>query len=634
MSTPANMDHHIQLLVVKPGTDGAEQESLKHAWGIEASFGRRESGALKFSTFKDSPGSDRLQGDVTVVLRMWDPIRSRYIEPPNARFVVNDWDANLADPTNVIDYQCVQDVRMLEKLVLGRTNNDWRLNAAFDKAEEAFRSAENDYSNKLERFDELATWVRKRHGFTRGKNFAYDSLAWLNRGRNVPSGSIASAARTDGKLFYWSGRRRRWMALPMDTWNNNKTRLRELGPEVVKARKIYRKRMAEFKKAEAAARETSRDGRRFFYNNKPIQTLYQAWIEGHIRDRDRNSMGAGASYMEAKGFRRSWTNDRDSRGNWWSNRSSHDFALGANFYDMLQEFCSRGELDWQMRGRTLDIVPYGSLQVDQTNRIAFRLGKDLTEAEQQGSRLDHASHVSVVTGNGYSYMLPYGVPFDSADTPWGYWEASMSASEAENEIKARSMTLRARQDLARRYKIEETRAAVVTLESAIPMVDYQPHHIISTYDHTGGQQSRVVEQVIISQSGPNAPIMAAVTLETRMTNVQVGFAKSISKTLSGVGYMEGTIPPLASLAVPKRTVSASVSAESFAPPLSEMSATIRFNQHSGAPTVMLRAAFIDAGLNEPEDSAVYDTPDIIEQTETEPDDEFGPGEPGEDVWPL
>lgn len=630
MSTPANRDHHIQLSVIDPGTHNTNMESLKHCWDIKAAFNRNEAGSMTFKTFKDSPGSPRLQEDVTIVLRLWDPWKKEYVEPPNARFIVSTWSEDLTDPTNVITYACLQEVRILEKLVLHRANHDWKLNNAFDKAEEAFNNAERDYESKLKQFDELATWVRRRHGFTSGKNFAYYGLGWIRRARNVPWGSIASDASRGGKLFYWSNKRKKWLALPMNTWPRNKERLVKLGADTAKARRVYRARLKEFKRAERAARETSRDGRRFFYNNKPMQTLYQAWVEGHIRDRDSDSQGTGVSYMEVKGLRRSWTNDRDSRGHWWSARSSHDFALGANFYDMLQEFVARGDIDWQMRGRTLDIVPQGRLQVDQTNRISLRLGKDMTEGGSDGSRMDHASRVCVIAGNGYSYMLDYGIPFEAADTPWGYWEASMSASESEGEVKARGITHRARQEISRRFRIESSRQAVVTLDSALPMIDYQPHHIISTYDNNGDQRARVVEQVIVSQDNQDSPVMAAITLESRQTNVQVKFAKSIAKTLSGVGSMEGTIPPLASLVAPTVAEGSSASSSSFAPPISNLSASLRFDQHTGTPSVVIRATFMDAGLNEPQDPAMYDTPDALDETETDPGDEFGPGEPGED----
>lgn len=610
---PGNTDTHLQLALVDPGKHTGQMPvaSIKDTWDIEVRYGRRQVSALSFTTYKDSPGVEQfMTGNWPVAVRIWDHRTEEWIEPDDSRFVLSTWDEDTADETNQISFTCRQDgPTMLGRVVLHRVDGDYRLNKALDSAQQAYDDAESEFDSAWRSFADLNMEIRHYYNWYGAKAFAYRGAAWINKRRNVPHGSIASDYTRDGALFFFHGPSDTWKKLNMDTYTEDKEELERLGMAAVQKRGGMIHRREELRKARRAARETSVDGKRLFYNSSPGRTLAKAWVEGAARDNDR-----GASFVSnartVKRVWRSWTNTHDSKGNPWPERISNEFSLGTSIWQMVEDFTERGLIDWKFQGRGFHMVPRGGFEVDQSHRVSLRLGQDVTEATTSGSVLDHRSVMCVVGGTGYSYMVEADVSAET-ETAWGWWEGSVREPSAATSGGARVLTQPLRQELKKRFTLEPQMAVVVGAASAIPMIDYAPHHQVQVFDQDGANQARMVEEIILTQRGANDPLTAAITLETRRQNRDVRFNKTLSKTVGGVSHIQGHVPMSDTLRPPEPATEFS-----WAPPLSEVQTRLRFDPITGVPSVVLTASFEDAGMPEPDDPNMFD--DELDLTPTEP----------------
>ncbi|GAA1450491.1 hypothetical protein ACFP47_10115 [Nesterenkonia lacusekhoensis] len=611
-----NQDHGLRLRLVEPGQYGARsyRGEVVDVFDASVSFNSEgEPGVLDIRTYKDSAGAASLQGDYEIQVEMWDQRDLEYKPLDDGRFIVDTYEEDRVEETNLIHYRCPNALMLLDKVKIGLAPNARNLNRAYDIAQERLREVQGPYERALERFEELATWVRRRHGLG-GKNYAYYGVYWISNTRNVPHGSLASNASHDGRLYYYHRPSDTWRALSMSAWPRNKERLTELGVEVANLRHRYNSARDRFDKAERAARETSVGGRRFFYNSSPGRTLATLWAEGIRRDEAEGFESPRWDVL--KGRQRTFSNARDSAGVLWpaESRTNHDFPLGGSLLQVLLDFRERGLIDFKTSFSRLHITRAGGLEVDQSDRVNLLLGRDLTSANQRGSRFQHYSVAMVLDGTGYAHRLPYQAGGDSSRTAWGFWEGTISEPEAETRDQARSLTHRERQAAQRRFKIEETLGVTLGPSSAIPMVDYQPGHWISVWDHEGERSRRRVNQIVLSWS-PDEPVTAVVTLDERFQRSATSFARTMSKTVGGVDHLQGHVPRDPALEPPLSTTE-----PYFAPTLTGISSSVRFTS-DGSPVVVLRPEFADPGLPEPEDPDTYDEGSL-------PDEETDPGDDG------
>ena len=618
-----NTDHGMRLLLARPGESQA-YGSVKQVFDFNVAWNRHEPSRLQFKTYKDAPGAADLQSnpDVQLIVELWEPWKREWIQPVNSRFVLEAPKHDLADETNEISYSAVQFVKRLDKVVLYRRTTDQSLNNALDAAEDAFGDAESDFNSAWNTFDGDASAIRQRHGMWGGQNFAQKGFPASTRSRKIPKGSILVSGwiadkRWQGQLYYFNGTK--WKRLSRTKWKDDKVELVKAGLDVLRKRRVMIKRKEELRKATWAARESSRGGRRYFHNRSAGYILHRAMTEGQRRDVLRGFAGNSNS-TRVKGVMRSFTNGKDSRKKNWTaaTRASMEFQIGQGVFSMLTDLQERGLCDWQTRNTTLDLVPKGALRVNQSNRVAIRLGKDVSEGVTNASYEDHASVVLVVGDGGKAYEHRMGLDA-SVKTGIGYWEGSISESAAVSQTPAGRLTQDLRAQMAKRMKLETSRKVVVGQNSALPMVDYQPHHLISVYESTGNRASRVVEQIILSQPDAGEPLEAVITFESRFQSTPVQFRKSLSKTMGGIDHMQGRIPLDQTPRIPAE-VEAQLRPSNLAPPISEISGAIRFNDE-GQPNVLLRvkwAAGYEAELPPiPEEQYA----ELIEETETEPVDD-------------
>ncbi|WP_147107114.1 hypothetical protein [Nesterenkonia populi] len=613
-----NADHAMRLRLVKPAEYGAQSYAgeVVDIFDVSLSFNESgEPGTLDLRTYKDSAGAAALQsGQYEIQVDLWDPRDGEHVFPENARFVVGTWEEDRVDESNVIHYRCPNALQKLDKVRLTRAQNATRLNNAYDRALDRLRETERPYERALERFEELAEWVKDRHGLP-GRSFAYHGVHWLSKERNVHHGSLASNASLGGRLYYYVRSADQWRRLQMTSWPDNKAELMDRGVELAETRRAYNAARDAYDKAERAARETSRDGRRFFYNSTPGRTLHRFWQEA--TERDERQGYTPPRHGVLKGRRRTFSNSKDSRGVDWpaSSRTNHDFPLGASLLQVLLDFQERGLIDFTTRQSQLDVVPAGALEVDQSDRVNLLLGRDLTSANERGSSLEHFAVAVIVAGDGQTHHFMYGDDPDlhGSKGPWGFEEGTISEPNADSRDSARSLTHRARQTAQRRNKIESTLGVSLGPSSAIPMIDYQPGHWISVWDHEGERSRRKVTQIVLRWS-PEDPMTAIVTLDDRFTRRAVSFARTMSKTVGGVDHLQGHVPRDPALEPPILSAEAWV-----APPIYLGEATLNYDTSRENWTVRLPLTLSDPGTPEPDDPDAFDRD--LPSTESDPEDD-------------
>lgn len=615
-----NTDHGMRLMLVRPG-ERVPYGSVKHIFDFTATWNRTDPSRLRFKAYKDSPGVADLQNDVELIVELWEPWRRKWIQPVNSRFVIDNWKEDLADETNLIEYSAIQAVAMLDKSLVYRRPVDGGLNHALDKAEEAFRDAESNFKNAWRTFNRSCGVIRQRHGMWGGHQFAQVGFPASTASRRIPNGSMGvlgrrTNGRWTGDLYYFSGGK--WKKLSRAKWADDKRDLVVDGLDVLRKRRVMNIRRDQLRKATIAARETSRGGRRYFYNRSAGHIIQVLFNEGRRRDASRG-FNHNQGNTRLKGVARSFSNIRDSQGNIWGSRTkaSIETRVGQGIFSVLLDLQERGLCDWQTRNGTLDLVPAGKLRVNQSSRVVIRLGQDVQEGVTNGSRMEHASASIIIGQDGQTWEYRSGG--SGAETPWGYWEGSISESAADGGTLAARLTAAQRAEMVKRFKVEPSRKVVVGQNSALPMVDYQPHHWISVYDYSGGRASRMVEQIILTQGDATQPLEAVISFETRFQSTPVRFNKSLAKTMGGIDHMQGRIPIDQDPAVPPE-IEAELRMSNIAPPIEDIAGAVKFNEE-GQPRVSLKITW--AANYEAEAPPIPEEQynDLIEETESSPSDD-------------
>ncbi|MDS2171605.1 hypothetical protein Q7C18_02735 [Nesterenkonia sp. CL21] len=638
MTTVPNVDEgvatdpDIMLWINAPDTPAREsvREPIRYAFDISASYGDgSEHNALTFSTYKDDPAVAKLAtGNYEIVLRWWDPRREAWLEPPNSRFMVMKHLEDMVDETNKISFTCVSISWLLEKIrvrVADQFNTAVRLNRELDQAQERYDEAESEYESLMSQFDRTAKRVQEAHwpDIYHGPNWAVRGVTWIARQGKARGRSIVSDAARNGSLWWYSTDRGKFVRLSMTSGDSmtqsDKETLRELGPQIDRARRAMRRAQSNLASAQRAARESSRNGTRHFHNRTPGRVLTTLWREGIERDAGYVNHGESTPGWPdspyalrvriAKGIYRAWTSTHDSKDRAWTSfapQQNWEIPLNSSIWDVIQDFREKGILDWQMGGiapggggRNLRLVRKGGLEVDQTRRVSLRLGVDVLEAPQE---VDHSEHQTVSfvldsTGlNRYTYRHR-----DRAanQTPWGLWEGGISESDATDLDTAISLTQEERDRRANRYVIDSSRQTIVRPSGPLPMLDYQPGHTVTVYDHDGNAP-RKVTQIIVEKKSDEDPIVATVRLGTRTTNRPVKYARTLNKITGGSDHIQGLIPMNPALDPGELPQSAL-----RAPEITSLGASVRFNE-AGRPQVHVSAQVSTADVPVPEDAELYD----------------------------
>lgn len=637
MSTPnvaekRMSDPYIQVAICWPGADYDDPDQyhsyIDDVFDHVISFNEDGSGALSFSTYKDSPGqallhevnpdSETPQREWTLAIRIWDPRAEEWVEPDfNARFMVGKVEDNLADQTNLIRYHCVQEPWVLNRMVLGKHRNADRLNAELDAAREVYEDREREYDQLIRQADNLGTRIQEdRFGGINDARRVFSGYLSLGHVLNLPHGNrwgMITASIHHNGIFAYRPSTRQWLRLAMsgsDT-DNQRADFLALSPQVRTARTRMNNARDAYARAERAARETSSRGTRYFYHRTPARALSDAWVEGGLRDSEHQWAPRGGVHdrLFAKGFWRDWMNERDSKGRPWlqtTDPGNWEFPLGLGFLDMLNDYRERGLIDWCQRRSTISMVPAGGLEVDQSGRIALRIDQ-MESAKDTFDRTQHHSQTLVLTGagdHGDAHMLEWRPGMPTNATPHGRWEASVSEPDAQSRGEAIAWTRKLRQDAEAREVIESSRTYVVNGLGPIPMLDFTPHHWISLYDHEDSISKRKVSQIVLRMDD-KGQLLADIKLGTRRKRQFTQFYATLAKTVSGVDHIQGHIPA-------GRTPDELTTPEGalYAPPVYFGEPWLRFDERADW-AVVLPVSWGDPGSVEP-DSVPTSEPEPIE----------------------
>ncbi|MGQ7788209.1 hypothetical protein [Nesterenkonia sp. K-15-9-6] len=631
-------DLQLWLGVADSPANQSARQMIHDAHNISVSYGDgSDHNGLRFTVFKDSPLVEQLAEDGwdwEVIVRWWDPRRGKWLEPPNSRFIILDSDEDMADESNRITYTCVGTTWLLEKVrvrVREQYNDAWRLNRDVDRAQEDYNTAQSDYESLVRQFESRARTVQEGHwpDLSHGPVFAVRGVTWTHRQGRARWRSIVSDVQRGGSLWWLSFDRGKFVRLSMDTGTtavqNAKADMVDLGPQVRAARVARDRARSALAAAERAARESSRNGTRFFYNRTPGRLLSMLWIEacdrdaGHVNHGETTPGWPDSPYPRRtrilKGIYRGWTTTRDSKNRLWTGttpRRNWELRLGQTYWSVIQDFRQRGILDWRMGGpvdggggRTLQLVPHGDLVVDQTRRVGLRLGTEVIEAPQKVSQRDHQTVTFVLTSQGLNRYTFWGRDNPEQQTPWGLWEGSMNEAEATDLQQALDLTAEERRERANRYTIDASRRVHIHPAGPLPMLDYEPHHMVTVYDHDG-DHPRQVSQIIVEKPGGEAPMTATIRLGTRRTSEMISYARTVNRMLGEADAIQGHIPidpALAPSEVPQGALSA--------PEITSMGANVRFNEE-GRPRVVVSAAVSAAEVPEPEDAELFDEAEDVD----------------------
>lgn len=637
----------LQLWLIRPDTPAAEsyERPLRDVFGVRVEYGDGSGhNAMRFSTFKDSPGAHQLSGDWEIAVRWWDPRVRAWLEPPNSRFVITGSKENMVDESNQIEYSCVGTTWLLEKVrvrVADKFNTAWRLNRDEERAKDAYDEAEREFNSAFRSYESRAKRLQEDiwgdMGISLGPILVYErGLAWLIRNRVAKWRSLVWNPNTTN-LLWFSSDTGGWRGLGF----TSRVERSEINDVRTLARTAYnqKRRMERARNAYAAAsranREGSSGGTRFFYNRTPARVLWQLWREGQERDAGYVNHGestpgwADSPYpMQThtlKGLWRGWTQTRDARGKLWINtttRQNWELRLGQSLWSVLQDFRDRGEIDWRVGGpapggggRSLYLVPYGSLEVDQSRRVAMRLDDSVTEAPETVSRTEHQSVTLVLDSSGINRYTYWGRDAAANQTPWGVWEGSINESNADSLETALALTNTERQERSRRYVVDASRRMTVNPGAAIPMLDFEPHHLVTVFDHEGSDSVRKVASIIVEKTGGADPITATIQLGTRRTSRRVSYARTMNKILGETDHIQGHIP------LDPRLQESDIPADAlYAPALTSIDARVRFDE-DGRAEVMLAAQLSPHDIRPPEDAEAFDASDegqeLIDETEGE-----------------
>lgn len=625
----------LQLWVGVPDSQsGSNHEQAYHlmlrdAHNITISYTDGEDhNGLSFSMYKDSQGAKELSGDWEIIVRWWDPRTRELLEPPGSRFVILNTEEDMVDGTNLITYNCVAITWLLEKVrtrTSGYVNYASRLNRDYDRAKERYEEAEQDYDSAFRDFERLGERVQEEE-FWSGQSLgpmlvSAAGVTWMIRDGQARYRSIVYNGWNNRLYWYsWDRQGMAWLPMGGDEFERDRKRdLRDAGRTALNARTRMNTARTNYKNAERAARETSRDGTRYFYNRTPGRLMAQLWMEGAERDSGFVGHNYGEGEFDSpfsyrarvlKGVWRGWTTVRDSKGRRWVDvgpRGNYEVRLGQSLWAVIQDFRERGIIDIHSGGatpggggRSLFMVPKGDLEVDQSQRVSLRLGADVQEAPETVDRSQHQTVTFVLDSTGLNRYVYSGRGLEANQTPWGYWEGAIQEQDADSLSSSISLTSEERQERSKRYWIDASRRAVVLPNRPIPMLDYEPHHLIQVYDHEGAASVRKVTQIIVEKPTPDAPVTATVRLGTRRTSREISYGRTLNKIQGGSDHIQGHIPlaPGASdIEVPQDAL--------HAPAITSMDASVRFNE-DGRPRVALSATVSSSDIPEPEDAARFE----------------------------
>lgn len=594
-------DFSLGLLAYEPS--GEVIGWLPQPLSIQAAFPFSALPTLIFTYPKNAPLGDTLLRHpygFEVALMIYVPQQDGWYEPPNGRFMVLQWEDDVTDDGNVIKFTCPGLAWQFSKQLVFKGKNDDKLNKTESDAIEAAKVAEDSLRSKESALNSNLSLVKSEMK-SKGNTYCLDFFpAKVKVGKVWQTPKNKSILfHTGRKKFYWyTGA---WYRITEKEVNDRIADTSNKAAAVAAAKA----NLEELKRRETGAisnaKEATKSGRRPMFKTTAGWVIKRHWDEAVARGGNRlKNIGRSFNGTYATG-----PNGAASQRKWKA-RFDFELTIGMSMLDILDNLTEMGQIEWQMRGRQLDVALPGTFEKDVSTLVGLHLGKDLLEAPDKATRHDFANYLLVRGEDNLAFGMKN--PQSDSAAAWGTWEKSLSASGAKKVADAKEIVTREAKLSQRRVKIESTRQIRIHPEAPYPMYDYLPGQFIRMYGVDGTMQKSQVQQITLVQEDEGL-ITGALILGDRFRAGPLNFRRSLSTTLGGYEKTigGGTVPllPPPAPGVPR--------AKRYPPMTLATAARVAINETSGESTVIMALDWSpNDGINfepllpseEPSDTAV------------------------------
>lgn len=541
--TDAADDFSIRLRAYAP--NGGSLGFLPEPLNIQVSYPLSDLPALKFEYRKDGINAELLLRDegLEIATELYAPRAGTWFEPISGRFVVLDWQEDVADPSGVITVTAPGYAWLLSKVAVHKRKQDDRLRIAEEDAIEAEREAEREYNSAQSKLNSIITRLRNDNQLS-GASYVMNLLPRVINGEFPPHGSAIFRPRT-ATFHGYNANTRRWSTRVIP--NETAIEARDAYDEAKRLRDAYREAKHRAERATWHAREATKNNKRPMLQVTAGEVMTRLVAESRTRTRGRlNGMGFNfnGTYSSASdGTPADHSGTRVTRRK-WSSQFDLELTIGQSYLDVLESLTEMGEVEWFFKGRDLHMYRPGDLGVRLGDSAALHLGLDMTEAPDRATRRDFANYL-LVRGEGHT---SFGMWNDQRvqQTGWGVWEEAVSISGVEGTSELKRAALKEARDSLRRIKVESTRDINLSGPSRYrPMYDYLPGQYISAYGSDGTMQSLRIMGITLTFDIEQG-ISGHITLGDRFMQQAINFRKTIARTVGGYEKVigGGTVPTL------------------------------------------------------------------------------------------
>lgn len=260
------------------------------------------------------------------------------------------------------------------------------------------------------------------------------------------------------------------------------------------------------------------DGKRTFAA-ATVGTIVRTWI----------NEGAGRGALP--GLEADFDTAMDSAGHPWGTLLTLEYDLGTDLLAVLNGLAEQGVCDWRFEGRTLRLFdPETAMATDRAfgdAPVDLRLGRDITDAPEDGSLEDVVSHLLLEGDEGFRLELAN----PDAEAPWGRWEDYLTQSGVTDEGTARLLA-GAALERGSRERVQVTRGLVFLGARWLPWRDYSPGDHVLAPGGGGRMESLRLRQITLSRD-QEGTLSGNVVLNDRFLEAEIRRARRTAALTGG-----------------------------------------------------------------------------------------------------
>ncbi|PZG20594.1 fibronectin type III domain-containing protein [Nonomuraea aridisoli] len=245
----------------------------------------------------------------------------------------------------------------------------------------------------------------------------------------------------------------------------------------------------------------------------------------------RTFVDEGQARGACPGLAVNFTASADSAGQPWNTTLTLEVEVGKDLLAILINLAEQGVIDWAMQGRTLRVWNEGTVLGDDLASgpapVDLRLGRDITEAPDEGTLEDLASAILIEGEDGFSLEVTNA----EALTPWGRWESHQRQGGVADAGTA-TLLGQAALDRVARERLQITRG--ITLQAArwMPWEHYSPGAHVLAPGADGVMESLRVRQISLTRA-QDGELAGNLVLNDRFLEADLRLARRMSGILAG-----------------------------------------------------------------------------------------------------